>query len=76
MGRGAAGGAGRAPLEVVAHLVQKDHYSSNLGHVPLNGALGVNRGANAPLLLLTGQRDSMHTGEMQQIAGLRAHAHR
>ena len=49
---------------------------SDLGHVPLHGALGVNRGANAPLLLLTGQRDSMHTGEMQQIAGLRAHAHR
>ena len=45
VGWGAAGGVGRAPLEVVAHLVQKDHQSSNLGRVPLHGALGVSRGA-------------------------------
>jgi hypothetical protein len=49
--------AGHAPLAVSArHVVQEVDATSNLGHVPLHGALGVNRGANAPLLLLTCQR--------------------
>ena len=43
--------AGHVPLAVSArHVVQEVDATSNLGQVPLHGALGVNRGANALLL--------------------------